>query len=38
MTWNLKKKDTNELTYRTEIDFENKLMDTKGIRWQGGMD
>ena len=30
--WNLKKKGTNELTYKTEIvtDVENKLMVTRG--------
>ena len=30
--WNLKKHDTNEFTYKTEIDpqTENKLMVTKG--------
>ena len=37
--WNLKKNDTNELIYKTEIDspdIENKLMVTKGERrWRG---
>ena len=30
--WNLKKNDTNELIYKTEIDsdIENKVMVTKG--------
>ena len=27
-----KKKDTNELIYKTEIDIENKLIVTKGER------
>ena len=35
--WNLKKNDTNELIYKTEIDpqTENKLMVTKGKGWGG---
>ena len=28
--WNLKRNDTNELTYRTERDLENKLMVAEG--------
>ena len=30
--WNLKKNDTNEHIYKTEIDSQNKLMVTKGER------
>ena len=31
--WNLKKKkNTNELIYKTEIDLKNKLVVTKGER------
>ena len=44
--WNLKKKDTNELIYKTEIeltDVENNLMGTRrerggGINWETGID
>ena len=35
--WNLKKNDTNELIYKTEIDSqtENKLVVTKGRKGEG---
>ena len=43
--WNLKKKDTNRLIYRSEvvIDVENNLLITrgekgKGINWETGTD
>ena len=29
--WNLKRNDTNELTYKTERDSENELMVAKGM-------
>ena len=33
------KNDTNEFIYRNRLtDFENRLMVTKGERWEGGMD
>ena len=35
--WTLKKNDTNELIYKTETDFENKLMVTKGEMLGGGI-
>ena len=37
LTCGIFKNDTNELTYKTEIDLdiENKLMVTKGERWGG---
>jgi len=40
--WNLKIKDKNKLIYRTETDFENKLMVSKGEKvgargWTGGL-
>lgn len=37
--WNLKKNDTNKLTYTTEIDLqtENKLMVTKEERVRRGI-
>ena len=37
--WNLKKKDTNELIYRTETDSQTlKNIVTKGDRWRGRED
>ena len=35
--WNLKN-DPNELIYKTETDFKNKPMATKGERCGGGKD
>ena len=32
--WTLKRNDTNELTYKTETDFENELLVARGKDWE----
>ena len=34
--WNLKRNDTTELTYKTEIDLQNELMAARQGRIAGG--